>query len=90
MADYIKRSEAISEAIEAAKVWDGWYVTRRAEMITAYLNEKIPAADVIKVVRCGDCVHQATDRCCFFSHGPDYMSGPGEDFYCADGEEVEG
>ena len=45
MSDYIKRDDAIKEAIEAVDEWDGGYVTSRSEMISIYLND-IPAADV--------------------------------------------
>lgn len=45
MSDYIKREDAIREAVQAVDEWDGGYITSRDDMIEAYLND-IPAADV--------------------------------------------
>ena len=40
----------------------------------------------LPIVRCRDCVKHMTDRCCFFYRDENAMSGPGDEFYCADGE----
>lgn len=91
MNDYIKRSNAIREAIEAADEWDGGYVTSREELIAAYLND-IPAADVVEVVRCGDCRYRMLcyendagekyGKCSLHSIEEDIR----DDWFCADGE----
>lgn len=50
MDDYIKREDAIREAIEAVDEYDGGYVTSRDDLIAAYIND-IHAADVRENVR---------------------------------------
>ena len=50
MAEYIKRDDAIREAVEAVDEWDGGYFTRRDNMIKTYLKD-VPVADVRENVR---------------------------------------
>ena len=52
-----------------------------------YDIEHIPAADVVKVVRCNDCIKYMTRKCflCSFTFDGYCTGGPNGDFFCADG-----
>ena len=88
MADYISR-EAAKKAFCEYCDW--------AEAGSEYCKScpdpigKIPAADVVPVVRCGECRY-AYDSvggwCC--SHGICVDCVVREDFFCADGERMDG
>ncbi len=80
MSDYIKREDAIREAVQAVDDWDGGYITSRDDMIEAYLND-IPAADVVEVTRCKNCEYYEDGYCCFGRHVKKY---PEE--YCSDSD----
>lgn len=83
MVDHIERDKAIDAIVQA--VADG-----RNNFYT--ILKAIPAADVVEVVRCGECRHCSID---YYSDGnePTYVClledmGTNKDFYCANGERV--
>ena len=55
MKEYIERDAAIKAAQDGTDLWDGGYSKYRDEYIKSAINA-IPAADVVEVVRCKDCV----------------------------------
>ena len=54
--------------------------------------EYLPAADVVEVVRCKDCIHRRTPDCSLW-YGTvddfDYIRDMGDNFYCSLGERNE-
>lgn len=52
MNDYISRKEAITQAHEIIKGYAGYKAWAIVDML-----RKLPAADVVEVVRCKDCKH---------------------------------
>lgn len=67
MAEYIERETAKSvirkaEGDFADKVSNNWLRPKFAEAIAKQLD-KIPAADVVEVVRCKDCIHYEMGAC---------------------------
>ena len=82
MADYIKREDAL------AIVEKNQYCFVNESTIDKDLRA-LPAADVVEVVRCKDCVHRVTDedtciRWCIANGGI-----RDDDFFCADGKRKE-
>lgn len=80
MKDYIERAAALNETQEIYH-WAG-YESRYDEFVSCEDIRNIPAADVVEVVRCGECRHaedslvlwcteheQAVSRLDFCSHG---------------------
>lgn len=59
--DYVSRETATNVAIEAVDDWDGGYNLSR-QLIIENAMSKIPAADVLPVVRCRDCKHWMRKR----------------------------
>ena len=51
--------------------------------------EAIPAADVVPVVRCGECKHY-DNGWCHRVHNPTQYSKTPDDWFCADGERKDG
>ena len=92
MAEYIEREAALKKLLQCADV----YNPECSDITVAHAMRKIraiPAADVVPVVRCRECVHSALDyieeryckgvahtSCC---HVPD-------DWFCADGKRKDG
>ena len=94
MDDYIKREYA--ERLICSECCIGFCQKNMCRIINR-LNEEIPAADVVEVVRCRDCKH-------FFDDGVRFEEGGGvvfmrcelchedarDEFFCADGERRSG
>ena len=89
MAEYIDRDALLAEAKRISGPmtgdgWDNWGVY-------ALINRQ-PAADVVEVVRCKDCIHYDGRLC----HNPNTFddektAGNTTDmWYCADGEKKNG
>lgn len=76
MADYISREAAI----KAAKC----HYPKANEMIAGIIL--VPAADVVEVVRCKDCINWNGNDC-ITMHG---LSAPRPDDYCSRGEKNSG
>lgn len=89
----------MKEFIERAAVKDeilSWAVCiNHPELVskedTMYCIDSIPAADVVEVVRCRDCVHYKKGSCNLHSVWPDqYSDGydcrPDDDDFCSYGE----
>lgn len=86
MDDYIKRENAIDAAIQGAEEYDCGYGASRDDLIMEEIN-RIPAADVVEVVRCKDCASYSVpsnnlgrDGICFSLN--QYCPGW---FFCANG-----
>lgn len=87
--EYIEREKALKFKLTAnlrhEKITAAQAV---ADAIAAYI-ESIPAADVVPVVRCGECKH-------WYENGTDLCSCDRDallrrrDFFCADGERKDG
>ena len=79
MADYIDRAALLK------KVFPYGGIDKKTYAINAKAVEKAivdaPAADVVAVVRCGDCVHRTSGR--------PSCTGRQKDFFCANGERRE-
>lgn len=88
MDDFIKRSDAL-KVIETANSM----VSRllEATMKLCVTMDRIAAADVVPVVRCGECKHWKRIRndCILASCELDALVRS-EDFFCADGERKDG
>ena len=94
MTEYITKEQAIEE------VWDA-FTSRDDPDLGRVIEENIerlPAADVVEVVRCKDCRHKQVDEIIFaLSANPEtalfckHMGGIiSETFYCAAGERMDG
>ena len=89
MAEYIKREYAIKTHCNICRetcVCDG----NKACCYEVKAFKRIPAADVVEVVRCKDCLHSYDSvggLCC--SHGICVDCVVQEDFYCAFGAKME-
>lgn len=80
MAEYIKREDVLT--IIKASIFDLEYSGENDELQEEI--KTIPAADVVKVVRCGECKYLDYDGelfCGYFQRGIE-----GKDFFCAHGE----
>lgn len=78
MADYISR-----EAVKEKKV----YLLERREFVVPVAEiDWLPAADVVEVVRCKDCINWNGNDC-ITMHG---LSAPRPDDYCSRGEKNSG
>lgn len=90
MAEYITKGQALDVAKLAARTGN----------IVPAMNklDRLPAADVIEVVRCKDCKHLIVDeRLLILSSNPETatfcmlgIGGASSDFYCAYGARMEG
>ena len=93
MDDCIKRKELLDDVrntmftMSMCVTMDELHGMRLAQQIIAKKIETYPAANVVEVVRCGECNYSAVDyegqRYCklvtYYNHVPD-------DWFCADGE----
>lgn len=93
MADYISRQDALDAlgVTKNATKYGGdhsGYDTRMLYEIHDVLTG-LPAADVVQVVRCKDCIHHAYDEIfsCYWCEHPGMAGEVKPDFYCAYGEE---
>lgn len=102
MADgYIKRSDALqfvfdacTECMEACEEFDGIHADCHQcllEGVKLKLRD-IPAADVVPVVRCKDCVYYDTVGCTDgfgWCEGTMVNTGTHDNFFCAEGKKKE-
>lgn len=87
MTEYIKR-EAVQKMLENAQIIsDGYgeycgYCTEDVDI------SAIPAADVVEVVRCGQCMYDGLTTCplCYIEKHTLRFINHDENFYCAYGE----
>ena len=92
MAEYIKREAAV-DAVRRLRIGlrhDGFYKEDLicVEILTRL--ESIPAADVVEVVRCGECKMAnscSNDRVVYCTMTHTYKPS---NFFCADGAKMEG
>lgn len=85
MAEYIER-KALDKALTVAAANDKDKNRRTWAKAICVLHD-LPAADVVPVVRCEQCVHGYDDisgRCCVYADGP-----VKDDFFCGYGERNE-
>ena len=91
MAEYIEREAAMkilnSEAVFCAKNFKdgearGWNGAYRS-------IGKMPAADVVEVVRCKDCKHMEIEPCGRYCHVWGFFNGAGDEGFCNYGERRE-
>lgn len=85
--DYISREAALA----CFSDWIDRYGHEHSadEMIEYQRIEDLPAADVVEVVRCGDCVHYLADRqdCGLYAWGKSNgLENPAPDDFCSRGE----
>lgn len=89
MAEYIDRAAAVKSVLRMRRPENSVAQNRMLSIIQIDML-KLPAADVVPVVRCKDCKHSWEDisgLCC--SHGVCVdLNVPG-DFYCAYGKRKE-
>ena len=74
--DYVKRDD----------VFDAAYCSVTIDELIEGID-RIPAADVVPVVRCKDCKHFLMDECLHRIHGNVVYRD--REYYCADGERRE-
>lgn len=91
MSDYISRQAAIDVIEEHIKARLDWVTDSRLERqgLNAAMCaiEDMPSADVVEVVRCGECKHMTEDgRCLEFA---DDCLRPSASDYCSYGERKE-
>lgn len=72
--EYIERGALIETMFPIGMPNDGAYPINAKAVRVAI--EKAPAADVVEVVRCGECVHRNSRSSCAGRH---------KDWFCADG-----
>lgn len=86
MAEYIEREAVLAKQYNASNFVNPML----AEMVVDVRDiEDIPAADVVEVVRCGECAIKFTKECALYGgmlNGTDYFLYHGEDFYCKYGK----
>lgn len=88
MTDYISRQAAINKTYELREHFKCWDRYDDVEIRKGYAD--IPAADVVKVVRCKDCKYAKYDKyidrydCYFWSGGHDQYTEANE--FCSYGE----
>ena len=79
MAEYIEREDALAKFRYSSD--------QLSEKIAYIRVEEVPAADVMPVVRCGECKHWKRIRNdCILASCELYALVRSEDFFCADGE----
>lgn len=79
MTDYISREAALA-------IFGDVHPLDYNAQAYKYSIEKLPAADVVEVVRCKDCIHSYEDLCgrvCSYGVSVDCVVP--DDFFCADG-----
>lgn len=80
MAEYIEREAAI-------KALQPTHAPAINEVLASVLR-RVPAADVVEVVRCRDCKHRAEDDFCTGRGWPDQLVA--DDGFCEKGKRKEG
>lgn len=83
--EYIER-EAAKDAV--CKAFVRWGSEDQYHESTHQID-RIPAADVVEVVRCGECKHY-DNGWCHRVHNPAQYSKTTDDWFCADGERKDG
>ncbi len=93
MDEYIKRKPLIEEisSLSVTLCGNEIFGTLAKQSVVKRIYEQ-PAADVMEVVRCGDCIYEDTTSCplCYIEkHTLQFINHDGA-FYCAKGERKDG
>lgn len=89
MAEYIEREAAINEFANRSKFYDAkWGNKRFTPDDVETIIRSVPAADVVPVVRCGECKHRHDDNFCGGRGWPAHLVP--DDGYCDRGVRKDG
>lgn len=87
MAEYIDRAAAVKSVLRMRRPENSVAQNRMLSIIQMDML-KLPAADVVPVVRCKDCKYNVRTKKCF---NPDsFFAVPKDDDFCSYGERKEG
>lgn len=87
MAEYIDRAEAVKSVLRMRRPENSVAQNRMLSIIQMDML-KLPAADVVPVVRCKDCKYNVGTKKCL---NPDsFFAVPKDDDFCSYGERKEG
>ena len=87
MAEYIKREAAVKSVLRMRRPENSVAQNRMLSIIQMDML-KLPAADVVPVVRCKDCKYNVGTKKCL---NPDsFFAVPKDDDFCSYGERKEG
>ena len=89
MTEYIEREELLREVTEKySDIVAGSYPYNIVAYDMANLIRNAPAADVVEVVRCGECVHDGFTSCplCYIEQHTLQFVNHDSNFFCGKGE----
>ena len=87
MAEYVERAAAVKSVLRMRRPENSVAQNRMLSIIQMDML-KLPAADVVEVVRCKDCKYNVGTKKCL--HPDSFFAVPKDDDFCSYGERKDG